>query len=67
MRHPEELEVVVAVDVGVEVGEHRVHPHRLLHGVQGEGRHHLQRHGRHDAERAQPDPGGLEHLGLLVC
>ena len=43
-----------------------VDAHRLLDGVQVEGRHALQRDGRDDAERAQPDARGLEHLGLLV-
>ena len=35
VRHPEELEVVVAVDVGVEVGEDVVDPQRLLDHATG--------------------------------
>jgi hypothetical protein len=56
--------VVVGYQV-VEVGEHLVHGHRLLDGVQAECRHALQGHGRHQAQRSQPDPGGVEDVGVL--
>ena len=60
MREREELEVVVAVDVAVEVAEHVVERERPVDGVEAEGRDAAEGDGGHDPERAEPDPRALE-------
>ncbi len=66
MGHPEELEVVVAIDQLVDRRQHLVEPDRLLDGAQVEGGLAAEGDGRDDAQGAQPHPGCGEDLGLLV-
>ena len=60
VREREQLEVVVAVDVRVELVEHVVERERLVDGVEAEGGHAAQGDGGHDSERAEPDPRGAQ-------
>ena len=54
---PEQLRVVVAVDEGVEVGDHLVEVLDGLPRPQRERRHGAQRHRGRDPDRAEADPG----------
>ena len=66
VREPVELEVVRAVDEGVEVRQGARQGPGILPGPQQEGRHALQGQLRDDAEGAQADPGRLEQVRLVV-
>src|SRR2546430_7668971 len=66
MREPVAVDVLVAVDDLIEVVDESVEGTRLLNRVQPEVRITLERHLRHDAERAQADTRAREHLRLLI-
>ena len=65
VREREQLEVVVAVDVAVELAEHVVERERPVDGVEAEGGHAAQGDGRHDSERAEPDPRGAQLVAAV--
>ncbi len=66
MRYPEEFEVVIAVHVLVEIGEQLVDARRRLDCAQVERRLALQRHGRDDANRPEPDACHVKQFRLLL-
>ena len=66
VREPVELEVLVVGGELVEPLHHLVYRHRPLVGHQRERLLALQRHRRHDAERADPDAGRCEQLRPLL-
>ncbi len=66
MGHPEELDVVGGCRHLVERVEHVVCGQDLFDGMQVEGRHALEGHLCDDAEGAQPYPGHLEEVRVVV-
>ena len=65
VRERPELEVVGGVRALVERGEHVLERLRRVDPAQPERRHAAQRHGGHDAERAEPDPRGAQQVAVL--
>src|SRR4051812_12140949 len=65
VREREELEVVVAVDVAVELAEHVVERERPVDGAQAEGGHAAQGDGGDDPERAEPHPRGAQLVAAV--
>ena len=66
VREPVHLEVLVGPDQLVEVGQRPVPAHRRLDRLQGEQRLDAQRHRGQDPESAEPEPGDLEDVRVLL-
>src|SRR5207244_6582812 len=67
VRHPEELEVVVRLDVLVQPLEDLVDALRHLDRMKIERLHAAEGDRRDNIERTEPDTGGTEYFRFLLC